>query len=41
MCEAHMGVGTKKVKVTIGVEVTWYIDVAKGAEKRLSFDKSG
>jgi hypothetical protein len=38
---AHLGTGTKKIKVTIGGNVVWYDDVLEGVEKRLSFDISG
>jgi len=38
---AHLGTGTKKIKVTIAGEVVWYDDVPEGTEKRLFFDISG
>jgi hypothetical protein len=37
---AHLGAGTKTIKVTIGTE-TWTYDVAEGQDKRISLDRSG
>jgi predicted outer membrane repeat protein len=37
---AHLGAGTKTIKVTIGTE-TWTYDVAEGQDKRIFLDRSG
>jgi glucose/arabinose dehydrogenase/photosystem II stability/assembly factor-like uncharacterized protein len=37
---AHLGTGTKTIKVTIGTE-TWTYDVAEGQDKRIFLDRSG
>ncbi len=37
---AHLGTGTKTIKVTIGTEVFTY-DVEQGKDKRISLDRSG
>jgi hypothetical protein len=37
---AHLGTGTKTIKVTIGSE-SWTYDVAEGQDKRIFLDRSG
>jgi Zn-dependent metalloprotease len=37
---AHLGAGTRSIKVTIGTE-TWTYDVAEGQDKRIFLDRSG
>jgi hypothetical protein len=37
---AHLGTGTKTIKVTIGTE-SWTYDVAEGQDKRIFLDRSG
>jgi hypothetical protein len=37
---AHLGAGTKTIKVTIGTE-TWTYDVAEGQDKRIFLNRSG